>query len=427
MRRRIVLTIVAVAIAAVPVQAQGTLIGLGTPTTTPCSDDNPAIGPPGAPFGHFRGIAGGQNVAQGEVLVNGWALDDDGVERVVIEVDGIEIGRARYGRWRPDVARLYPGFPDSDGAGFLFRLPSERFLNGPRDVTAVVWSTTGQKRRLNTVVLEFNNSTQLLRPFGQIDHPDQNANLFGTCDLEEPNRRYSTVIGWALDSGVELNDQGVGWVELLIDGGLFSNTRLDCDHDPLKGLFTDCYGLERLDIERAFPFLKDAPNAGFRFVIDVGLLVENGWSKGHHVLTIRSGDIDSQVANIDSINVNFWCEEDLGNSGGMGGIDGPTIDVFVSGVTTFQGWALDWEGVDEIEIYVDGRFVRKARFGFIPRPEISSVYPGFPDSAFPGWIVSIDTTKFGNGEHELEVIVIDDSPEHDETLIGEKRFRVRNL
>jgi N-acetylmuramoyl-L-alanine amidase len=240
------------------------------------------------PFGFFDGKAGGGNAGTGTIGLTGWALDDDGVRAIDIFVDGVPVGRALYGRNRPGVTRMHPGFPDSDGAGFGFALNSTHFLNGLHEVQARVTTETGERRFLNSQHIEFLNTTALLDPFGEIEFPRRNAELYGTCDLASSPRRLTSVLGWVLDAGVEETDTGVGYVELLIDGSIFANSKIDCFFSPSgenRGP-TQCYGLRRLDIERAHPTLPNSPLAGFRFVMDIGALVDFGYSEGSHRLTI---------------------------------------------------------------------------------------------------------------------------------------------
>ena len=68
-----------------------------------------ALAAPGlaaAPFGHFGGIIGGANAGGGFLPLHGWALDDGGIARVEIWVDGQPAGTAYYGFARPDVQAM---------------------------------------------------------------------------------------------------------------------------------------------------------------------------------------------------------------------------------------------------------------------------------------------------------------------------------
>lgn len=379
-----------------------------------------------APFGHLDGKAGGGNAGSGSIGITGWALDDDGVRAVDVFVDGIPVGRANYGRNRPGVTRSFPGLPNSDAAGFGFGIDTTRFLNGEHTVEARVTSETGERRFLNPVRLEFVNATHLLDPFGEIEFPRPAAELYGTCDLEDSPRRLSSVLGWVLDSGVEVRDMGVGYVELLIDGAIYANSRIDCFFSSTgenRGP-TQCYGLRRLDIERFFPTLVNAPQAGFRFVLDIGALIDFGFAEGQHVLTVRSGDVAGTVSDVASIPVYFFCDNRIGNEEGFGWIAPVKPGNVSDGVITASGWALDWEGVARVLVYVDGKQVGEATYGR-PTPAVASQYPGYPDNPNAGWRISINSTLLSDGRHDLQAVVVD--LDGRTTLLGERSFVVDNV
>jgi hypothetical protein len=342
-------------------------------------------------------------------------------------VDGAVVADAFYGGRSADVAAIHPGFPDSENARFSYQLDTTHFINGLHEIRPRVVSNSGQTQRLNKRTFSFQNHSHELVPFGEIEFPDQNAQLFGVCDVTDPVRRYSVVKGWMLDAGLTPDDVGVGYVELLLDGVLIRRTTTDCEHSLVTGTFTNCYGVRRFDIEQQYPTLMDAPNAGFRFVLDVGELIGgDGHTPGQHRLTVRAGDIHDQVAQADTINVSFMCDDFLGNQGSFGAIDGPVVHGVQNGIAVFTGWALDWEGVDlfgGIRVYIDGSFFGLATFG-IPRPDIFELYPGFPDSLTAGWSFALNTLLVTSGEHELEIVVRDVTGA--DTLIGEMWFQVEN-
>lgn len=375
------------------------------------------------PFGFFDGQRGGGNGGAGVMRLMGWALDDNGIAAVDVYVDGVIAGRAIYGGNRPGVTDRFPGFPDSDRPGWGFTLNTTHYTNGLHTVTAQAISTIGEVRNLNSRVFEFLNTTHNLVPFGAVDQPQAHAELFGTCDPDELQRRLTVVSGWALDVGVEIGDTGVGYVELLIDGTIFANTRTDCVFSPPLGGLTDCYGVRRLDVERVFPDVRDAPHAGFRFVLDIGQLIEFGYVEGFHVLSIRAGDVNANSSEFAEVPVTFICDDRVGNEGSFGQIDLPPDGLLFGDVVTFTGWALDFEGVERVLVFVDGFQVGEAVYG-LPRPVVSAQFPGFPDTAFPGWAFSLDTNEISNGEHQLEINVVDDSGRL--TKVAERPFTVEN-
>lgn len=379
-----------------------------------------------APFGFLDGKAGGGNAGNGMIPITGWALDDDGVRAVDVFVDGVIAGRAHYGRNRPGVTRNFPGLPDSDAAGFAFHIDSTHHLNGLHTVEARVTSNTGERRFLNPVRIEFLNATHLLDPFGEIEFPRPAAELYGTCDLASSPRRLTAVLGWALDAGVEARDTGVGYVELLIDGSIFANSRIDCLFSPSgenRGP-TQCYGLRRLDVEKFFPSLVNAPQAGFRFVLDIGALIDFGFAEGQHLLTVRAGDVAGTVADVATIPVSFFCDNRIGNEEGFGWIARVRPVNISDGVISIRGWALDWEGVARVLVYVDGKEVGEASYGH-STPAIARRYPGYPDNPNAGWRISIDSTRLADGRHDVQAVVVDE--EGRTTLIGERSFVLDNV
>ncbi len=416
-------TVALVLIAGLAPASAGVLGIVGVSSSGPCTDSAPVASGLGDPFGYLEGhgFTGG-NVATGVFQLVGWALDNDGVAAVDILLDGRDVGRAAYGVRRSDVAKVFPGFPDSALPGFSFQLDTTHWPNGLHELSAVVVSRRGEEATLNRLVFDFQNNSHNLKPFGRIDYPQGNTEVFGVCG-PSPERRYTVVEGWALDVGVETNDHGVGYVELLIDGAIYANNRLDCVHSTVTGQYTNCYGVSRADIEASFPSLIDSPDSGFRFVVDVGALISGlGYTEGRHIFTIRVGDVDSQVANIDTVNVNFTCQDVARNQGSFGAID-EVPEQRTGGSLTLTGWALDAEQVAAVKIFIDGRLQPNAAYGF-PRPNVTSRYPGFPDSLAPGWAYTFDTRAFAAGVHFLTAVVVDRLG--DETQIGQILFKSGN-
>lgn len=377
------------------------------------------------PFGSFGGKVGGGNSGAGLLPLHGWALDDNGIESVDVLVDGVVAGRASYGRARAGVADRFPSFPNAAAAGWAFELDTTRYLNGLHTVSVRVKSLAGEFATLPPRVFEFLNLAHNLAPFGKIDFPQTHAELRGECNLTNPARRFSVISGYALDAGVNDDDHGVGYVELLIDRAVWANTQVDCRNQPSAGGLSDCYGFRRQDVDRIFPGLKDSPHSGFRFVLDVGALITAfGYTQGSHVLTVRAGDHADQVRNIHEMVVTFSCDEDIFNENSFGDIDIPRRGNLYYGTVLTTGWALDWEGINRVQVFVDGFEFGTATFGFT-RPEVTFFYPGFPESPAPGWQFQLDTTHLSNGQHFIEVFATDDLGAR--TLIGRRRFVVNNV
>lgn len=388
----------------------------------------PAMAAP--PFGSFGGIVTGGNSGAGVLPLHGWALDDNGIQAVDILVDGVVVGRANYGRARAGVTARFPSFPDSALPGWGFELDTSRFLNGHHTVTVRIRSKAGEVVNLAPRRFQFLNTEHNLRPFGKIEFPHAQAELRGNCDINSPNRRYSVISGYALDVGVTEEDTGIGYVELLIDRAVVWRSDRDCVNFNETGGLTNCYGIRRVDIERIFPGLKDSTHSGFRFVLDIGDLItafppaQPPFLQGHHVLSVRAGDHASQTSNIAEIPVTFSCDQNNANENSFGVIDLPRAGLLYNGTITASGWALDWEGINVVQVLVDGKLAGNATLG-LPRSEPAFFYPGYPESLIAGWQFALNTRNYENGEHFIDVIAIDDFGA--QTFVGRRRIVINNV
>lgn len=384
-----------------------------------------------APFGQFGGKAGGGNSGAGMLPLVGWALDDNGVASVDILVDGIYAGRASYGRGRPGVARQYPGYPDSNAAGWAFQLDTTHYLNGKHTITARVTSNSGEVVDLPSKKFNFLNAASMLRPFGHILFPINDAEQRGRCTLTDPTRRYSVIEGVVFDVGTEeQNKKGVAWVELMLDGGLLFNTKRDCFFSTTTGGYTQCFGLRSDGWTAIYPTIKDSDRAMVRFVLDVGMLIAPlsqggfGYAPGSHMLTLRAGDKYDNVSNVASVLVYMSCDEHEGNEPSEGFLDQPAGGNIYGGTIPITGWAVDWEGVSSVAIRVNGVVQGNATLGF-PNSAITSRYPGYPQAGAPGFRYFLDTTKHPDGFIYIELLVTDVFG--DVTLAGERRIAINNV
>ena len=142
------------------------------------------------------------------------------------------------------------------------------------------------------------------------------------------------------------------------------------------------------------------------------------------MLTIRAGDHASQVATIAEIPVTFLCDEHAENELSIGNISQPSPGQILSGKgQVISGWALDWEGVAQIQILIDGLPAGLAVQGF-PLNWLNAFYPGYPQIAAPGWAMYLDTTPFSNGPHVLEAVVTD--VQGVSTFIGKRPVVIHN-
>ena len=96
------------------------------------------------PFGTIDTPTQGQTVS-GVVTNFGWALTpnpkhipDDG-STIAVYIDGAFVGRPSYGHYRPDIAGLFPGYLNANGAVGFFQFDSRGLSNGLHTIS---WHVT---------------------------------------------------------------------------------------------------------------------------------------------------------------------------------------------------------------------------------------------------------------------------------------------
>jgi hypothetical protein len=86
----------------------------------------------------------------------------------------------------------------------------------------------------------------------------------------------------------------------------------------------------------------------------------------------------------------------------FGGVNTPVSQQSVTGKVDVTGWALSEAGIESVSIYVDRVFVADCSTG-LPRPDVAKAYANVPESGVAGWTMTLDSTRFSPGWHELTV------------------------
>jgi hypothetical protein len=376
--------------------------------------------------------------AQGSFPVVGWATDTDGIKIVEVKVDGQTLQSAILGDERPDVSNAFPDLPQALFSGFIANIDTTRLTDGIHTLTVEATDLLGLPRVIGRRVIQVFNSGINLKPFGRIDSPQPNAVLFGTnCATIPPpivspvgtptnaGSHLSQISGWALDLGTRTDLGRVSYVELLIDGVRWNSTD-NCSFDATFNTFINCYGMPRFDVERFYPNYPDSPRSGYMFTLDVGALLALGVPPGNHTLKVRVGDqagTFSEIPGPQGIPVFFTCANAITNFDSFGFIDLPTPFEFTKGTIFFQGWALDSNGVTEVELSIDGDFIGVAQYGSV-RTDVQQAFPTVPNSIHSGWSFAFDSTPLSNARHRLTVTVLDAGGNR--TVIGSTDFFIDN-
>ena len=70
--------------------------------------------------------------------IQGWALDMDGVAKVMLRIDGKKEIDISYGLTRNDVAQIHPGYPDANKAGFSWQHDLSKYLAAHSQIDVIV-------------------------------------------------------------------------------------------------------------------------------------------------------------------------------------------------------------------------------------------------------------------------------------------------
>lgn len=82
---------------------------------------------------------------KGGLIIEGWALADDGVAAVEVFLDGNFVDAAKYGERREDIAAAFPERPDALLSGYGLAIPPRALENGVHQVRVELTTPRGRK------------------------------------------------------------------------------------------------------------------------------------------------------------------------------------------------------------------------------------------------------------------------------------------
>lgn len=227
------------------------------------------------PIGKFEFPANDARVS-GEVVFSGWALDDTGIDRVVIyREQGHELVRVanavRVEGARPDLELLHQLYPERAKAGWGYTLPTflPPFSDGVFTFHVIAYDHFGHEKNLGTRRITIANSEEK-KPFGTFDAPGQGMILSGSRNMNT---------GWVLAPPGAVIPRSGATLKAWVDGIYVGKVN---------------YSSRRKDIETLFPEYENSDAAGGRFSLDVQNLVN-----GFHT-------------------INWTATDDMGNTGIIG-------------------------------------------------------------------------------------------------------------
>ncbi len=387
-----------------------------------------------APFGEIDLPRPNQPIG-GVFPITGWALDDSDVVDIEVMIDGATWGNSTVTDvHRPDILNRFPEVPGSEYAGWVNNVNTTKLPNGVHTVTVRLRDDDGATRVIGHRLVQVFNVGYNLAPFGEIEWPLPHHYLFAVeCnpqggwsggEFEDPSR-LELITGWALDVGSYGDDGGVKRLELLMNGVPLANTWTDFQRIEFFGeqYDTNIYGLERRDIHRLYADVPNSIHAGYAFSIDPTYLRhERGFHEGLHYLTVTATDVQGYQSDIQTIPVIMDCNDDPDRPS-WGDIERPEHMERVQGTVLVTGWAIDYDVVNRVEVYVNGHFMGYATYG-LSSPD---AYGPYPRRDHAGYSFSLDTTQVPNGEGEAELIIRTIDRFGGANVIGQRSFVIDNL
>ncbi|WP_160719891.1 serine hydrolase [Bacillus sp. USDA818B3_A] len=196
---------------------------------------------------------------KGKNIVKGWFLDESGVSKIDILIDGKAVGQAAYGDTRSDVQKAYPKY-NNGKAGFHYTVDTTKFSDGKHTVTIKETGKNGRVTTLPGKTLTIGNTK------GCLDTP-----VPGTTLSETKNVR-----GWFLD------ELGVAKIEILVDGALAGQA---------------VYGDTRSDVLKAYPQFNNG-KAGFHYTLNT-----NKYSNGKHTIVVKETSRNGRTKTLPAISI----------------------------------------------------------------------------------------------------------------------------
>lgn len=87
-------------------------------------------------------------------------------------------------------------------------------------------------------------------------------------------------------------------------------------------------------------------------------------------------------------------------------VEEPKPNSTYSGVTNLRGWAVSINGIDKVELLVDGTLVDVIPSGGL-RPDVGNSFPTYPNSGNSGFSMAFNYSNLSPGQHTFTVRAVD--------------------
>ncbi|MBU3111009.1 Ig-like domain-containing protein [Clostridium lacusfryxellense] len=293
--------------------------------------------------------------------VSGWSLNPSGIVTVAIYIDNKFLKNASYGSVRGDVNTAYPGYPNGTLGGYNSNVDVKEIAPGIHKLSVVSIGRDGSKIQNDKAIIINKKQPKL-----NIDTP---INNFTTT------KKDIYISGWAL------NDSGIKEIQYYLNG-------------KLVGLSTT--GLQRNDVNAAFPGYLNGINSGFNFTFNALKYVPIG--RNNATLKIVAIGKDSTTSTVNRNLILNKLPEILS-------IDTPSNNATIKSNINISGWALNASGVTAVNVYLDNVLRGKASYG-ISRPDVNAAFQGYTDGDKSGLNFNLDISKTTPGNHSIKVEMV---------------------
>jgi O-antigen biosynthesis protein len=199
----------------------------------------------------------------GAMTLSGWAALKEGLKSIEIHLDGVNVGEARLGFPRPDVAAAHPDISLARTSGFEFRERVRGIEPGEHRVALIFRTSAGR-----TMVRELTTATQIGSSLEDIKINVESPAVAGGAFVQRV-RRMLSIEGWAVARS------GIAAIDIFLDDA------------PVGSAVR---GIRRLDIAAAFPDWYDSVLAGFRIQLPRKL-----FPRESHALRLQARDRNGET------------------------------------------------------------------------------------------------------------------------------------
>ncbi|MBU3091668.1 glucosaminidase domain-containing protein [Clostridium sp. CM028] len=304
-----------------------------------------------------------QSISGESFNIKGWSLNATGIREIKIYIDNVYTANATYELDRSDVNAAFPGYPNGDKSGYSYNLDTKSISPGTHNLSVVSIGKDGSEDKIDRSII-INKKD----PMMHVDTPIDN---FSTTQKD------IHIEGWAL------NDSGIKEIQYYLN-------------DNLVG--TSFEGVERSDVNAAYPGYLNGGNSGFSFSFNALKLLAIGTQNANLKIIAIGKDGTSLTINQNLILKKL--PERLC-------VDTPSNNDIIKNNINIVGWALNASGVKAVNIYLDNIFKGKAAYGS-SRGDVNAAFPGYTGGDKSGLNFNLDTSKTTPGNHTIRVEMVGD-------------------